>query len=140
MPRIVPLLLAALLTILTPPEADAAADPAKVLRIAFPDVASLDPQQLTDLYSSRVASAVYEGLYEYAYLSDPARIVPNTAAAMPEIADGGRVWTIRLKTGILFTDHPAFGGRPRELVAADYVYSLKRWLDPTLKAGGEPCV
>ncbi|MET0732320.1 MAG: ABC transporter substrate-binding protein, partial [Casimicrobiaceae bacterium] len=30
-----------------------------------------------------------------------------------------------------------FKSKPRELVAADYVYSLKRWLDPTLKAGGD---
>jgi ABC-type transport system substrate-binding protein len=115
----------------------AAADPAKVLRIAFPDVTLLDPQQLTDLYSARVVGAVFEGLYEYEYLSDPARIVPNTAEALPEITEGGRVWTIRIKRGIRFADHPAFKGRPRELVASDYVYSLKRWLDPTLKAGGE---
>ena len=114
-----------------------AADPHKVLRIAFPDVSLLDPQQLTDLYSSRVVAAVFEGLYEYQYLSDPARIVPNTAEGMPELTEGGRVWTIRVKRGIRFADHPAFGGKPRELTAHDYVYSLKRWLDPTLKAGGE---
>ena len=117
-----------------------AADPAKVLRIALPDITSLDPQQGTDLYSTRVTSAIFEGLYQYDYLASPAKIVPNTAAAMPEITDAGRTWTIRLKKGIRFTDDPAFGGKPRELVAADYVYSLKRWLDPTLKGGGEPAL
>jgi len=133
MPRLLPaLLLAALL-----PCAAHAADPQKVLRVPFPDVTLVDPQQLTDLYSSRVAAVVFEGLYEYQYLSDPARIVPNTADGMPEVTEGGRVWTIRVKRGIRFNDHPVFKGRPRELVAADYVYSLKRWLDPTLKAGGE---
>jgi ABC-type transport system substrate-binding protein len=136
MPRLPALLLAAVVAIAQPPAAEAA-DPQKVLRIAFPDVALLDPQQLTDLYSARVVAAVFEGLYEYQYLSDPARIVPNIAEGMPELTEGGRVWTIRVKRGIRFADHPAFGGKPRELTAHDYVYSLKRWLDPTLKAGGE---
>ena len=60
---------------------------------------------------------------------------------MPEITDGGRTWTIRLKTGIRFADDPAFSGKPRELVADDYVYSLKRWLDPNAASGGgEPAL
>jgi len=117
-----------------------AADPAKVLRISLPDITSLDPQQGTDLYSTRVATALFEALYQYDYLATPAKIVPNTAAAMPEIADGGRTWTIRLKKGIRFADDPVFRGRPRELAAGDYVYSLKRWLDPALKGGGEPAL
>src|SRR5512138_3709733 len=116
----------------------AAADPAKVLRIALPDITSLDPQQGTDLYSTRIASHIFEGLYEYDYLSTPAKIVPNTAAAMPEISSDGRTWTIRLKHGIRFADDASFHGKPRELVASDYVYSLERWLDPNLKGGGEP--
>ena len=33
-----------------------------------------------------------------------------------------------------------FSGEPRELVAGDYVYALKRWLDPTLRGGGEPAL
>lgn len=117
-----------------------AADPAKVLRIPFPDVTALDPQQIGDLYSVRVSNAIFEGLYQYTYLAEPARIVPNTAAALPEITDGGKTWTIRLQKGIRFTDDPAFRTLPRELVAADYVYSLKRWLDPNLKGGGEPAL
>jgi len=136
--RIASARIAAILVAATFSASALAADPAKVLRIPFPDIASLDPQQISDLYSSRVASAIFEGLYQYDYLATPARIVPNTAAAMPEIAADGRVWTIRIKPGIRFADHPAFKGRPRELVAQDYVYSIERWLDPNLKAGGEP--
>ena len=83
-----------------------AADPAKVLRIAFPDITALDPQQIQDLYSVRIVQALFEGLYEFAYLREPAPIVPNTAAGMPEIADDGKRWTIRLRPGIRFTDDP----------------------------------
>ena len=117
--------------------AGARADEAKVLRVALQDIASLDPQQITDLNSERVANAIFEGLYQFDYLAAPARIVPNTAAAMPEIADNGRTWTIRIKPGILFASAPAFNGKPRELTAQDYVYSITRRLDPNLKHGGD---
>ena len=72
------------------------ADPAKVLRISSKDIASLDPQQGTDLRSTRVASAIFEGLYQFDYLAEPAKVVPNTAEAMPVITEGGKVWTIKL--------------------------------------------
>jgi len=114
-----------------------AADPNKVVRIAFPDITALDPQQVHDLYSVRICQAIFEGLYEFSYLRDPATIVANTATDLPEIADGGKRWTIRVRPGIRFTADAAFKGAPRELTAADYVYSLKRWLDPTLKSGGD---
>jgi len=114
-----------------------AADANKVLHVASQDISGLDPQQISDLYSVRVAQQIFEGLYEYSYLADPVRVIPNTAAALPEIGDDGRRWTIRLRKGIRFSDDPVFEGKPRELVAADYVYALKRWLDPNLKAGGD---
>ena len=109
-----------------------------MLRLALSDIAYLDPQQITDLYSTRVANVIFEGLYQFDYLAAPARVVPNTAVAMPEISDNGRTWTIRIKPGIRFADAPAFKGRPRELVAQDYVYSITRALDPNLKRGGDP--
>ena len=114
-----------------------AADPAKVLRLSTFDITSLDPQQGTDLSSTRVASAIFQALYQYDYLASPAKVVPDAAAAMPEVADGGKTWTIRLRRGLRFSDDPVFGGKPREVVAGDYVYAIKRWLDPGLRGGGE---
>ncbi len=132
------LLIAAVTVLCVPLTAHAAADPNKVLRVSSPDIASLDPQQGTDLYSTRVASAIFEALYQFDYLAEPAKVIPNTAEGMPVITDGGRTWTIKLKHGILFADAPAFKGKPRELVAEDYVYSIKRSLDPNLLSGGDP--
>ena len=113
-----------------------AADPEKVLHVAMFDIATFDPQQFTDVPSFEVFTSIYEGLYEYDYLASPPRLAPVTASGQPVITDDGRTWTIRIKPGILFTDDPAFGGRRRELVADDYVYSLKRWIDPNLRRGG----
>ena len=129
-------LLAALLGCV-PPHATAA-DMKKVLRISSSDITSLDPQQGTDLYSTRVASAIFEALYEFEYLSTGSKVVPNTAEAMPVITDEGRTWTMRLRKGIRFTDDPAFKGKPRELIAADYAYSIRRSIDPNLRGGGDP--
>jgi oligopeptide transport system substrate-binding protein len=114
-----------------------AADPNKVLRVASPDVDTLDPQQATTISAQRVIQAIYEGLYNWDYLNSPAGLVPVTATAAPEISDGGTTWRINLKSGIHFTDDPAFHGKARELVADDYIYSMKRRLDPNLSRGGD---
>ncbi|HEX4522442.1 MAG TPA: ABC transporter substrate-binding protein [Casimicrobiaceae bacterium] len=114
-----------------------AADPNKVLRVALPDIDTLDPQQATTIPAQRVILAIFEGLYAWDYLNTPAGLMPVTATALPEISDGGKTWRINLKPGIHFTDDPAFRGKPRELVADDYIYSLKRRLDPNLSRGGD---
>ena len=112
-----------------------AADMNKTLRVAFIAAETgFDPQAISDLYSGYVARVVFDPLYRYDYLARPFRIVPNTAAAMPEISADGRTWTIKVRPGIHFADDPAFKGRKRELTAADYVYSWKRLLDPRMRA------
>jgi ABC-type transport system substrate-binding protein len=123
-------------TALTPAVARAA-DPNKVLRIASRDITSLDPQQGTDLNSTRVASHIFEALYQFDYFAVPAKVLPCTAEAMPAITDGGRTWTIKVQKGIHFAADPAFKGKKRELTAADYVYSFKRTIDPNLRTGGD---
>ena len=117
--------------------ASATPDPGKILRIASLDITSLDPQQPSDLMSTRVASHIFEALYQFDYFATPAKAIPNTAEAMPAITDGGRTWTIMVQKGIFFADDPVFKGQPRELTAQDYVYSITRSLDPNLRGGGD---
>jgi ABC-type transport system substrate-binding protein len=107
----------------------------KTLRYPF-EVAEtgFDPAQISDLYSRIVTAHIFDGLYDYDHLARPFKIRPCTAAAMPEISDDFRTYTVRLQPGIFFQDDPAFKGTPRELVAADYVYSLKRFFDPRWKS------
>jgi ABC-type transport system substrate-binding protein len=113
----------------------APAEAQKVLRYAFRVAETgFDPAQVNDLYSRTVTPHIFEGLYHYDHLARPAKIKPLTAAALPEVADDFRSWTVRIRPGIVFADDPAFGGRPRELVADDYVYALKRFADPKLKS------
>jgi len=107
----------------------------KVLRYAFPVAETgFDPVQINDLYSSIILGQIFDPPFTYDYLSRPARVVPNTAAAMPEVSADGLTWTIHIRRGIFFDDDPAFNGRKRELTAQDYVYSLKRHFDPKSKS------
>jgi len=112
-----------------------AADPGKVLRIAFPVAETgFDPARVSDLYSNIVNEAIFERLLTYDYLARPAKLVPMTAESMPEVLDGGRTYVLHLKRGIYFAADPAFKGKPRELTAEDYVYSFKRFADPANRA------
>ncbi|MEO5732988.1 MAG: ABC transporter substrate-binding protein [Rubrivivax sp.] len=108
----------------------------RTLRIAFPTPeTTLDPPQTqSDNNTVTLLAQILEAPLCYDYLARPARLLPCTAQALPDISADGRVFTLRIKPGIVFSDHPAFKGRPRELVAADYVYALKRFYDPRWKS------
>jgi ABC-type transport system substrate-binding protein len=112
-----------------------AADPAKVFRYAF-EIAetSFDPQKISDVYSNIVNAGMFDAPLKYDYLARPLKLEPNTLAAMPEISADGLTYTLRVKPGIYFADDPAFKGKKRELVAEDYVYTMKRLMDPKLAA------
>ena len=73
-------------------------------------------------------------MLDYDYLVRPVKLVPATLETMPVIEDGGKTFICKVRKGIFFTADPAFGGKPRELTAADYAYSLKRLLDPAVKS------
>jgi ABC-type transport system substrate-binding protein len=113
----------------------AGADAPKVFRYAF-EVAetSFDPHRISDVYSNIVNQGMYEAPLTYDYLARPLKLKPNTAAALPEISPDFTTYTIRIKPGIYFADDPAFKGQKRELVAEDYIYSIKRLLDPKVRA------
>jgi oligopeptide transport system substrate-binding protein len=108
-----------------------AADPAKILRVTFQAAETgFDPVKISDYYSGSVIEAIFDPLLTYDYLARPARLVPNTAVSLPQITDAGRTYTFRIRPGIYFAADPAFKGARRELVAGDYAYSIRRFLDP----------
>ncbi|MFZ6675857.1 ABC transporter substrate-binding protein [Undibacterium sp. Xuan67W] len=118
--------------------ADAAtspADPDKVLKWVF-NVAEtgFDPGAAKDLYSNGVNYVIFETLYSYDYLASPVKLIPRVAESMPEVSADAKTYTIKIKKGIFFTPDEAFKGKKRELTAADYVYTLKRLMDPKLSS------
>ncbi len=115
-----------------------AADPNKVLHIALAATdEGFDPVRSANYYSGVILDAIGERLLTYDYLARPAKLVPMVATAMPEVSDGGKTWRFTLRKGVRFHPDPAFKGQPdntRELTANDFVYSLKRFMDPALRS------
>ncbi len=117
--------------LLSVPQAAHAADPNKILRVAFEiEETGFDPVKVTDEYSNRVIEQTNEPLLTYDYLARPAKLVPLTAESMPEVSDNGKTYLFHVRKGIVFHPDPAFKGKRRELSAEDYAYSIKRLMDP----------
>lgn len=107
----------------------------KVLRYAMRAAETgFDPAQINDLYSRTIVAHIFESLLAYDFIARPAKMVANTAEALPEISSDFTSFTLRVRPGIYFQEHPAFKGQRRELIAQDYVYSIKRFYDPKFKS------
>jgi ABC-type transport system substrate-binding protein len=96
--------------------------------------AGLDPAVGSDLASLSLLENLFDPLLRYDYLARPLTLQGNTATALPTVEEGGRSYTFHIRPGIYFTPDPAFKGKPREVTAQDYVYSLTRLYDPALKS------
>ena len=115
--------------------AKAAVQGKRVLRYAFRAAETgFDPPQLADIYSRTVTGHIFEAPYTYDHLARPPKVVPLLATGLPEVSSDFRVWTVRLRPGVFFADDPAFKGKPREMVAEDFVYTFKRFADPANKS------
>ena len=107
----------------------------KVLRLVLPNnPVGLDPAGVADTTSASVVDALFDAPLRYDYLAQPAQLRPNTLAEMPEVSADFTRFVFRLQPGIHFADDPVFQGRPRELTAADCVYSVKRLFDPKVRS------
>ena len=113
----------------------AAADSTKTLRVLLAESESgLDPATASDASTLSITENIFDALLRYDYLARPLRLQPNTTVALPAISADRLTYTFHLQPGIHFTPDAAFGRAPRELTAADYVYSIKRLYDPALKS------
>jgi len=117
----------------------AAAEPGlKTLRVAFnTGEVGFDPPLVSDQASVVINAHIFESLLTYDCLARPALLRPLTAAALPELSSDFKRLVFTVRPGIFFADDPAFKGnelgKRRELVAADYVYSIKRYYDPQVR-------
>ncbi|MEE4186313.1 MAG: ABC transporter substrate-binding protein, partial [Gammaproteobacteria bacterium] len=139
--RLLPLLVACMLAAgcTDPaPRLPAGGGPAKVFRYSLADTpGSLDPVRASTVYQSQLILNLFDTLYEYKFLQRPYVLKPALASALPVVSEDGLTYTISLRTGQRFADDAAFpGGKGREIVAADVVYSLQRQFDPANKPAG----
>jgi len=104
-------------------------------------VKSFDPATCGDTTSTHFQSNCYEGLYTYHYLKRPLEVVPQLAAAMPEVSADLLTYRVRLKPGVLFHRNRCFGtdeaGRlkTRAVTADDFVLAFRRVADYHVNTG-----
>ncbi len=116
---------------------ETAAQRANTLYITTSRIRGFDPAKVGDVPSALAIQRVYEGLVQISYLDRPYHLEPLLASAMPEKSDDGLRYTFRIRPGIYFSDDACFpGGKGRELVAEDFVYSLKRIADRKIASTG----
>lgn len=105
----------------------------KTLHLSFNAAeTTFDPAAADDVPSSDVIRLIFDPPLDYDYHARPVRMRAATLVDVPTVSADGRTYSMQVKPGIFFTDDPAFGGKPRELTAADYVYSIKRMIDPKI--------
>jgi len=111
------------------------AEPVRSVRVAFPIAeTSFDPAFASDAASDSIIANVFDAMLDYDFLARPAKLVPRALETLPSVEDGGRAYICRVRKGVYFTPDPAFKGRKRELVAADFAYAFKRILDPAVRS------
>ena len=72
----------------------------------------------------------------YAYPATPGKtttVVPDLATAMPTVSNGGKTYSVTIRTGAMWDSSPA-----RQVTAADALLGLKRSCNPTQPFGGLP--
>jgi len=87
-------------------------------------IKNLFPHNITDAYSYRVASQIYEGLFKF----DPESLeVTKGLIEDYQVDESGTIYTFHLKKGVLFHDNPCFkDGKGREFKADDVKYCFTK--------------
>jgi ABC-type transport system substrate-binding protein len=128
-------LLAPLFTAAGPAAPPGGAAVQKTLRLSFAGAENgFDPAQISDTVSAALVGSLFEAPLTYDVLARPVKLVPQAATALPEVNADHTRFVFRIRPGNHFPDDPAFGGKPRELVAQDFVYSVKRYYDPAVRS------
>lgn len=113
-------------------------DPYTLYTVYADAIRSLDPPQIYDVVSADIAGHVYETLYNYRYGGKPDELIPQLAAALPEVSDDGKTYIFRLRRGVHFYDPTRRvwpDGKGPEVTADDVVFSWKRFADFRTAAG-----
>lgn len=98
------------------------------------EVDSFDPTLAYSDDAFTLMAQVLEAPYQYHYLKRPYEVIPLVAETLPEVSPDGLSYSFKLKSGIFYHPHAAFGTGLRELHAEDFVLALKRIAFAPLKS------
>jgi peptide/nickel transport system substrate-binding protein len=84
------------------------------------DVDYMDPGKTYYSYAIGIMNALHRGLYAY-LPGDTSKPVPDLAEGDPEIAENGKTVTVKMKSGVMFSEPVN-----REVTSADVKYAIER--------------
>jgi hypothetical protein len=103
---------------------------AQTLKIAFETAEiGFDLAAMDDLTSGDVINAVFDVPLRHDYFARPPKGAPGILAGAPTISEDGKLYTLRVQRGRYFSDHPAFMGKKRELLALGRPVLVPSWLN-----------
>lgn len=95
-------------------------------------IVNLDPAFSRDLPHIWVCNQLYNSLVK---LDDSLHVQPSIAKSW-SISPDGRTYTFLLRNDVFFHDDPVFKGKPRKVIAEDFVYSFRRMVNPKTASPG----
>lgn len=106
-------------------------------------VKSIDPATAGDTTSASIQANFYESLYAYHFLKRPLEVVPQLAAAMPEVSEDGLTVTISIRQDIYYQRNACFQknikeqgkGDTRRVSSGDFILAFKRIADYHINTG-----
>ncbi len=101
----------------------------KLTVLSAGDVDWLDPGKTYYTYTIGLLNAMHRGLYAY-LPQDTSKPVADLADGDPEIAEDGKTVTVKLKSGVMFSD-PV----DREVTSADIKYAIERAFTSNISNG-----
>ena len=105
----------------------------KIFKFNLESCESADPAFSKSQAVMLVVNQMFNGLVQ---LNEKMEIKPSIAKYW-EVSPDGLSYIFHLRKGVFFHDHEAFkGGKGREVIASDFVYSLNRILDPKVASPG----
>jgi len=94
---------------------------------------SMDPAFARNQYAIWMINQIFNGLVQ---VDDQLNVIPAIAKSWEQAADG-KHYTFHLRSDVFFHDDPQFqNGKGRKVVAADFVYSFYRLIDPKVASSG----
>lgn len=95
-------------------------------------IVTLDPAFSRDQSHIWICNQLYNSLVK---LDDSLNIAPSISKSW-NISDDGKTYTFHLRNDVFFHNDSIFKGKPRKVIASDFVYSLNRLLDPATASPG----
>jgi ABC-type transport system substrate-binding protein len=112
-------------------------DNLKTLNLALSsEISTIDPANSYDGISGQIVYHVLDTLYEYDYEKRPFVLRPLLAEGFPIISKDKTKYTFKIKKGVLFHEDPCFKGKPRVLIAQDFINQIKRLAFLPIKSSG----